>query len=214
MAEALNAIGASVHAQTEKGMGGSRRQVFSLGYQRSREAGYKGVLWLEPEKDDLIRFVPRIIEPILRDEADISIPFRTKISWRSYPVFQVQSEKKGNEAIAQLTKRTGFEHFFGPVAYSAAATRYVIAMKPIEIGDGLIIDSYIPQYAPILAFRDGAVGSSVPIDFMYNPEQKYEEEVLIQDVMMMKRERQLWEMLQVCKKLAAMKREEQLIKCY
>ncbi|MEY2664696.1 MAG: hypothetical protein RIT04_504 [Candidatus Parcubacteria bacterium] len=200
-------LGAIVYKQTEKGFGNSRREIFLLSKKECDENGYKAVVWLEPEKDDIVRLIPQIVEPIIKGQADISIPFRTETSWRSYPAFQIQSEQAGNKELAELIHRSDLDCYFGPIAYSKDAIKYVTTMKPIDIGEGKIVDNYIPQYAPSLALRYGARIVSVPVDFIYNTKQKNEEDVVMKDEFVEKRKRQLSEVSAAHKKLATIKLE-------
>lgn len=200
--EEFEKLGAIVFKQTEKGLGNSKREIFSLGKRECESNGYKAVLWLEPEKDDIVRFIPHIAEPIIKNQADISIPFRTEISWNSYPFFQIQSEREGNLALAKILNRSDLDCYFGPIAYSKDSIKYILNMKPVDIGNGKIIDNYIPQYTTTLALRYGARIASVPVDFLYNPKQKYEEDVAMKDEFINKRKQQLFEVSEVHKKLA------------
>jgi hypothetical protein len=125
-------------------MGASRRQAFfeaSEIMKSLRSNKEKVIVWLEPEKIDLIRQIPQIVRPILLREADVVIPSRLPISLNSYPTFQIESEQKGNKLFAD-TAGVELDVYFGPVAASLEASYLIIMFDPYEAG---VVDTYIPQ---------------------------------------------------------------------
>jgi len=166
----LRQQGAEVYPQTLAGMGSARRLAFfyALNYLLCRRKLPDGiVIWLEPEKTDLIRFVPRIIKPIIDNKADVVIPSRSPKSWASYPVFQQTSEQDANRVYEQVTQRRGFDPMFGPVAFRATflLTHFVHPFSP---------DTYIQHFIPMLVPNNRV--ASVETDFIYPPEQKKSED--------------------------------------
>lgn len=181
--QALAKIGASVQAQTVPGMGNGRRQLFCLA------TGQRGFfLWVEPEKVDLIRSIPKIVVPLEHGEADIVIPSRTQRSWASYPEFQVASEQKANNAYSKVVGKP-FDPMFGPVAFGSNVAEYFATCNPaLQFG---ATDGYIQHFAPLVAMKEGRKIISVPVDFYYLPAQRVEEETGLRDEMQKKREWQL-----------------------
>ena len=98
VAVTLKGLGALVFPQLHKGMGPGRRQGFFHAFEVASAQGVPFIMWMEPEKIDLIRFVDDIVAPLEADEADIVIPQRSEIAWSTWPAFQVESEKLANSS--------------------------------------------------------------------------------------------------------------------
>lgn len=191
IARSFRHLGAATLLQTAAGMGPSRRELFrhALDTQSHRGLLPQIFLWTE-EKVDLIRWIPQIVAPIERDEADIVIPARTDLSWASYPASQVKSEKAANAVYAEVTGNA-FDAMFGPVAYSSRVGNYFASCNPKERYGAP--DTYIQHVAPLEAMTDGFKVVSVPVDFFYPPAQKAEEEAALSEAMIAKRRRQFEE---------------------
>lgn len=190
--EAFQQIGAIVFRQTAQGMGASRRELFQWTSRHIplRQALLDIFLWLEPEKVDLIRWIPQIIVPIQRGEADIVIPALTDEGHLSRPAFQTSSEQEANAVYAEMTGRA-FDVMFGPVAFRREMLRYFITCNPKERYG--CPDTYIQHIAPMEAMAAGYRVVSVPVGFLYPPAQKAEEESALSEAMREKRRRQLEE---------------------
>jgi hypothetical protein len=63
----------------------------------------KVIVWLEPEKSDLIRFIPDIVKPILKDVADIVVPKRSDKSWQTYPSYLRDLEADAHKMFCELS---------------------------------------------------------------------------------------------------------------
>ena len=187
-AERLRALGAEVFPQLHKGMGPSRREAFFHAVEVAWREKTPFILWTEPEKDDLIRWIEEIFRSIALGVADIVIPARTKESWETWPTFQVESEKEANAVYNKAMGLSGFDPMFGPVAFHANwATCFVFARG----NGGLVEDTYIQHYAPIVARRSGAKLQAKFIDIVYPPEQRAEEEDTQNEAIRAKRQKQL-----------------------
>lgn len=181
-------IGASVHSQMAQGMGNSRRELFAIAANTNSDKQPKIFLWVEPEKVDLIRSIPKIVTPIERGRASIVIPSRTEKSWGSYPQFQVSSEQEANAAYLKVVGKP-FDPMFGPVAFEdKIAAHFAICNPAKEFG---ATDSYIQHIATLTAFANGNIVRSVPVDFFYPLVQRVEEESELRDEMLRKRQSQL-----------------------
>lgn len=98
----LSEQGASVYPQTEPNLSGSRRQAISLAAQ---EAGTEIICTTEPEKVSVVENMSRLVAPLLRKEADITIPARDDVAFSTYPPLQAAFEQKSNRlANAIATK--------------------------------------------------------------------------------------------------------------
>ena len=171
----LKEAGAHVYRCSEKGMGFARRESVKKAerYLHINHPGEQGVIIMtEPEKSDIIRFIPEIIEEILKGNSDIVIPMRSEKSWKSYPWFQEEIEKVDNFVYSQTTGIRA-DPMFGPVAFHSDVAPYFKNCKPSTYG---VSDNYIQHIAPIEACREGKRICAVEIDFIYPPEQKAEEE--------------------------------------
>lgn len=196
----LKELGAIVFNQVFPGMGPSRRQVFFWGAEIAKMWGANALFWIEPEKFGMIDFIPQIYQAILKG-AEIAIPFRTPKSWNSYPEFQVNFEKRQNRTVSQVNKREDMDCAFGPVMYALKAVHYVIDSNPKLWG---VEDEYIVQFMPTYANKRGASIASVPVDFIYPPEQREAEENA-REKMEAKRRRQLTTVAAAHKKVASIR---------
>ncbi len=186
--EAFTRIGARVYAQTARGMGPSRRELFQQAADLRGYSRAEVFVWTEPEKTDLIRLIPQLVERLTHKDADIIIPERTEASWQSYPAFQVVSEQKANAAYIQATGKR-YDPMFGPVAYRGDVARYFVGCNPnAQFGAA---DGYIQHYAPLSAMAEGCKVERLEVDFYYPSVQRAEEESSLRDEMLVKREAQL-----------------------
>ena len=182
--DAFQKIGADVHQQETQGMGPSRRELFTVA--RASEAEI--FVWVEPEKTDLVRLIPKIIAPIDGNNVMIVIPTRTGRSWESYPQFQVASEQEANAVYVETTGKH-FDPMFGPVAFHRSVIDYFANCNPVE--QFKATDGYIQHFAPLQAMTQGHGITSVPVEFFYPSVQKAEEESGFREEMIQKRKWQL-----------------------
>jgi hypothetical protein len=89
-------------------MGSGRRLVMQKAFNEL-DADY--VLWLEPEKTDLVKHIPSLVKHAHNTRTDILLVGRTSL--RSYPRYQQQTEGLINEAAAQICGLGG-DSTFGP----------------------------------------------------------------------------------------------------
>lgn len=190
--ERLKKTGALVYPELVSGMGPSRRLAFFLAHEICLQKDHDIILWTEAEKVQIVEAIPKIIEPFRTREADIVIPARSTESWKTWPEFQQETEKKANAVYAQATGLLGFDPMHGPVALHQSVAHYFAKFNPRTYG---VHDRYIQHYAPMVAAKAGKKLASVVIETSYPPEQKKEEEerVLV-DAMKKKREEQLQEL--------------------
>jgi glycosyltransferase involved in cell wall biosynthesis len=162
--ERFRQAGALVYVQKRLGMGNARRQAIRLALSKKPEV----LLWIEPEKLDLIRSIEQITEPFSREDVDLVMPQRKNLS--SYPRFQQISEKLGNDFFRQITG-IELDIYFGPKAWRANVSDYFLNYKSSN-GDNQ--DSII---IPVLEMMfNGVKTKFVEIDFHCDPEQKCVEE--------------------------------------
>ena len=175
---------AKVIQQVESGMGSSRRQVFAAwdGVWGPSDA----ILWVEPEKGDIIRHALALFAPIKVEEADIVLPKRTDVSFASYPAAQATSEKAANAVFAEVTGKE-LDVTVGPVMIRKELLPLFAACNPTKYGAS---DTYIQQIALLEAMAKGARVASVPVDFFYPAAQRHEEETVLAEAMLTKRQRQ------------------------
>jgi len=131
---------------------------------------------LEPEKYDMVRYIEEICRPVIEDEAQFSIPFRTKVSWRTYDPLQAMAEQYGNACFMQmvipyLKRAVAYDMWVGPRAFSKEFLRsYLIPY------DGLYGHRWHVLFVPFVkAICDSVEGASVMVDYMHPPEQLLEE---------------------------------------
>lgn len=190
------AVGSNVHIYPElvRGMGPSRRQATFIASELAVVIGAKVLMWLEAEKADMIRFVPELVDaffsPMDVHQYDIVVPYRTSLSWASYPVFQMDEELKQNRRSTEHTYQD-LDVAFGPMLARVGVARRMILGETVRFKEWGISDTYVWQWFVTLAFRLGYAIGSVPVDFIYPPEQKAEEDHPENQDMRAKRARQL-----------------------
>lgn len=181
--EAFKELGANVTQQLSKGMGPSRRELFRDASDAYETPVY---LWMEPEKVDLIRFIPQIVGPIFDGAADIVIPTRTNESFASYPDFQVASEQRSND-IFRVATGHDLDVLFGPVALSSGLLSLFEETDPFQMFG--MPDGYIQQPAVMRAMAAGWKVTGVPVAFRY-PEALRDDEMKADEEFRKKRDQQ------------------------
>jgi len=147
------------------------------------------IVWIEPEKHDLVRSLPQLVQPIAEGDADIVILTRSKRSFvETYPAFQVESETQANEVYAEATGLSGFDPMSGPVAFRLSMAKYFVLNRPKKLG---LEDTYISHYAPLLAMMDGHKVVPSPEIYFFYPREQREEETALTEAMKTKRKWQL-----------------------
>lgn len=178
-----------IFKQQNDGMGAGRRELFGVARDghddltfdigpfspMTRESSPGIFLWTEPEKKGTAKLIPQIVKPIEDGKADIVVVCRTLESTATYPRFQQISEEIADRVYMEITGLSGGP-MHGPVAFTGAAARYFAECDPKALGFPEIEDTYLQHYAPFFAMRDGLRVVAVPVNFIYPPEQKAEEE--------------------------------------
>jgi hypothetical protein len=194
----LTDCGAIIFPQLHKSMGPSRRQAFFHAWELAMEESVPYILWMEPEKVDLVNFVEEVVYPMslhytVDDYADIVIPGRTERSKSTWPTFQMESERKAAEIYNEVFGGDGFDTFFGPVAFKTEerVARHFILFNPGLYGTPEEVpDTNIQLFIPPIAKSAGCKVTSIRVDMTYPPEQRVEEEGELNDVMKEKRRHQ------------------------
>ncbi|MEK7629876.1 MAG: hypothetical protein AAB432_00635 [Patescibacteria group bacterium] len=174
ISDVLQAIGATVVDGKGRSFQEQRRLAFELAADEKKKQLISAIIWSEPEKVQIIKYIPEIIAPIITGQADVVIPSRSEKAWRSYPSFQQKTEKLINFTYCELTGILA-DPSFGPEAYSPDASQVFVDCFSKNYGQKLP-SPYLQAIAPIEAFARGLRVSAVYIDFEYPPEQKTEEE--------------------------------------
>jgi len=196
VAKKLYELGAQVYPQLHKGMGPGRREVFFHAMEVAVEKDISFILWTEPEKVDVVRWVEKIIEPLLEDSS-VVVPRRSEKAWATWPTYQRTTEEKANQVYNDVAKIDGFDPMLGLVAFHISVARYFVLCSPKRICLGnttKIADTYIQQYASLIAHLLGEKTVKVEIDMVYPTEQRAEEEGTMNEEMLKKRE---WQMVTI-----------------
>ncbi|MDO8589692.1 MAG: hypothetical protein Q7R69_00230 [bacterium] len=199
VAGTFRSLGANVYPRHHKGVGSGRREAFFHAWEVSVRENCSAIVWTEPEKVDLIRWVGKIIRPLENGEADIVIPARTERSWQTWPAFQRESETRANGVYNEVLGTRGFDPMFGPVAFTLDFVPEFAFCNPKALG---VPDTYVQHYAPIIARHHGARVVSVEVDMTYPPEQRAEEEGAAKETMLEKRKWQLGSLSEAYRTLA------------
>lgn len=164
--------------ESSKEFGKERRLLFLWAKDYLESHGGKGaVIWTEPEKTDLARFIKNIIEPIKNGKADMVLPRRRSLV--SYPFWQRSWEDTGNR-MCQIVSGKDYDFFFGPKVLSTTALNYYIEYPRGEA----VSDSWDSISSPILdAIALDAKIAEVEIDFQY-PQAQLESETEDLDILL------------------------------
>ena len=155
-----------------KGMGPSRRQGFArAGEYESAEV----INWSEPEKDDYVRFISGVSEPIIEGKYGIVVPRRSESSKATYPWEQIELESIKNRAVRRSIKYyTGIDAdldiTFGVRAWHHDHNNFFTGY------DGRFGDTYDSINAPLInALAKGVRVGSITVDFEYPEDQRRSE---------------------------------------
>ena len=136
------------------------------------------VVHLEAEKDDMIRWIPTLVAPIIGGAADVVVAERSAASWQSYPEFQAKTEAEGNFGLLSATG-LDVDIFVGPGAFHIERAGYYFVNAAPYLAAGLEQgeDTYAQHFGAISAHAHNcSVVASELLDFIYPPEQKADEE--------------------------------------
>ena len=153
--------GAILVDETERGMGGSRRQAMRIA---SRLVGANGaVVWMEPEKHSLVGELWKAVQPIREGLADFVQPARKSLA--SYPPYQQTTERRGNLGFLAATG-IDIDVWFGPRVIGPRALPYFLDYKG-EYGD-----KWESVQIPILRVRAAGLRiMGVTVDYTHPAEQ-------------------------------------------
>lgn len=171
--------------------------------------GVKVIILTEPEKVSLVKdCIQFIVEPILKQEADIVVPKRENILFeKSYPKYQYESEQEGNSVYNEELKshkfieiNDNFDMFFGPRAFSNTKPLVALFTKRYRFS---IIHSTLPKsyfdaeelsntnfFPVVAALKKGLRVKSIEVPFEYPTSQKQNEDKGAKEVFVEKRKAQ------------------------
>ncbi len=157
-------------------LGPGRRQAIRAAYD-SRPIN----VWKEPEKHPYVKEIVKTAYPIAEGFADIVVPGRKSLS--SYPEYQQNSEKRGNEHWEKVTGLP-LDVWLGPKTFRGrlgwgfdAAIYFLVYDGHSKDGKEFYGDKWDATFLPIIdAYMAGAVCIGVPVDYTHPASQtKFEE---------------------------------------
>ncbi len=185
--EQLQRAGGSIFEQYPDSttMGATRRQAIEIAMLQQAEV----IVWMEPEKCTLTRYIPELVKRLMLAEASILIPRRQSLD--SYPPYQAVKELEGNSAVAEFTSRPDLDLWFGPRVFDRRGAKYFLDYQG-ENGD-----RWESIFIPVLqALKAGEKVASHTVDYIHPPEQTAAE---TDPVMDRKRDDQLVSLLSAMK---------------
>lgn len=141
--EKAKKTGADVYEQENPGMSPGRREAFRISSSNNK---CKYVCWLEPEKVSIVKdCLPKAIYPIAEEKTDIVVPKRDKVSFSTYPDYQVAYEKKANRMWNKLLRKHGLltenaedlDVWFGPKFFRNDKTVVEFFLSQYEFMKGI-----------------------------------------------------------------------------
>lgn len=185
----------------------ARREAITIA---SKISGVKVIVLTEPEKISLVKdCLPLVIEPVIKNHADIVVPKRDEVLFRStHPLYMYESEVEANKVYNQILKSHGLlndkaedlDMFFGPKVLRNDKKIIALFMRRFynPIGDTLFSKAYFdPEeysntlYFPVvLALKKKLKVKSVTVPFRYPNTQKDNEEKGVRELFLEKRRSQ------------------------
>lgn len=181
----------------------AKRQAFKAA---SKIAGVKVIIACEGEKVSILDNVKPIVEPILKNEADIVIPKREESLFKlTYPDYMYESEKEGNVLyneqlrLNNLTNKYDWDLFFGPRVFSNNPKVLSLFLKKFHFQkDQKSLEGYFdPEeysnalYFPVvIGFQRKFRIESIEIPFSYPKLQKMNETIGAKEFFIEKRQNQ------------------------
>jgi hypothetical protein len=108
-------LGATVFRETDhSGMAGAKREISAHAerwFQSFSNDASNVCFWTEIEKEGIAGHADEILEPIVRGEAEASMPARA--NFNTLPWLQALSEETGNEIFRWVTGIPNADPFFG-----------------------------------------------------------------------------------------------------
>lgn len=155
------------------GMGESRRKALEIAMTQFPESNY--YLWMEPEKDDLIKetSIKSMLAPLQEGQTDIVVPKRESLD--SYPKFQRKIEQRANKRVSDSlnihdSEGKDLDLWFGPKMFNREGAKYFLNYKSK-------LDKWDSIIAPVVeGQRDGAKIKSVDVDYKYDVIQELHEQ--------------------------------------
>lgn len=209
----LRSLGAKVFPQLHKGMGASRREAFFHAREIAITDDINFILWTEPEKNDIVRWIDKIIFRMIESDSvidrvppSIIVLKRSEKAWETWPAYQRKGEEKANAVYNEAFGVHGFDPMLGVVAFRTSMAHHFILCHP---NGAMVADTYIQHYSPMIAkFRNKVKVSKEEIDIVYPPEQRAEEEGALNEEMLKKRKWQLETLSEAYKTLGKMLKPE------
>lgn len=142
-------------------VGITRRAALSAALALVPERGPSAVVWTEPEKVEVGKFLDAITRPVLDGAVDVVIPRRAHML--SYPSWQVSWEQTGN-AMSSRVLGEELDYFFGPRVLNKKAATYFLQYP----GQQEVSDAWDSVYSPLVDCKlAGLKFGEVVIDFNY-----------------------------------------------
>jgi hypothetical protein len=159
------------------GLGAAKRQSFYHAIRRGTCDDYRNIMvHMEAEKHDMVRWIPLLIYKMTRGNVDVVVATRTDKSLdNTYPTFQAETERQANQGFWGHVG-LNLDIMFGPGAFNSRTAGYFFTDSCSYLVTG-VPDTYAQHYSAISAHAHGLnVIASDPLDFIYPPEQKKQEE--------------------------------------
>lgn len=180
----LEGSGAQVYVETQRGMGGSRREVL----QYAHDLNTPVVAWTEPEKEGYASQIIKTVAPILNGDIDMVVPDRRIITdshfhLPTYPTSQVNEELFGDDCWRELTG-TNLDVWSGPRTWRRDISKYFLdydgnklSYKDKNGEDISYGDKWDSIFIPIMqAILDGRKVKGISVNYIHPIEQTRLEE--------------------------------------
>ena len=172
----FESLGASVFRETGcGGMGSAKREISAHAdrwFQRFGDEAINVCFWTEIEKEGIAWQADEILRPVVRGEAEASMPARA--DFNTLPWLQTLSEETGNEIFRWVTGIPNADPFFGPLGFTAKHLTYLKTCDPMETYG--VDTGYIHHALSLWLIAHGRKVAIPVIQYSYPQRQTQEEE--------------------------------------
>jgi len=172
---AFQCLGAHVFRGETPGLGAQKRESVVHALELAPSLGATIIAMIEPEKVNLIDFMPRFVHPLVEGRADVVVATRTEQVRFGYPTFQREGEQAIDCAFKEATGIPIDDISMGPVAFRTEVAGCFTDTSGYLV-EG-VQDTYIQHYGTIVAYAKGLrVMGSEPLACAYPQSQRRIEE--------------------------------------
>jgi hypothetical protein len=172
----FESLGAIVFKETEHGgLASAKRELSAHAdrwFQSVNDDAINVCFWTEIEKEGIASHAQEILGPIIRGEAEASMP--TRASLETLPWLQALSEEAGNDIYRWVPGIRNADVFFGPLGFGAQHLAFLKTCDPLKTYG--VDTGYIHHALSLWLIAHGRKVAMPAIQYRYPERQTQEEE--------------------------------------